>query len=442
MNGPAAIGTPVLDAPIRAETLPLPASSAEVVEVIGSSGVRAYLVPDRSLPFVSLAFQFRAGATFDPGAKCGLAVMLAGLLDEGAGDLDSQGFHQLLEDNAIRLSFDGDRDTLNGNLKTLNATREQAFELLRLALTAARFDSEPVERVRSQMRVELERRATNPNYVASRAWFERAFGDHPYARATNGALETLGNIDVDDLKAARADRLARDNLALGVAGDIEPAELRELVDRTFGELPETARLPQVPTLPPRTGDLVTVPMNLPQSVAVFGLPGIARHDPDYYAAYIANYILGGGGFSSRLMQEVREARGLAYSVHSYLYDGRFSPLWLGGVATSNERVAQSIEIVAAEMKRLAAGEVGETDLGHAKTYLTGSFALRLTSNDQVARMLVGMMANELGADYLDRRNSYIEAVTLEDVRRASARMLAGEPLVAVVGAPVGLEPSA
>jgi zinc protease len=364
--------------------------------------------------------------------------MTAGLLDEGAGPYDSQAFRGELEDNAIRLSFDADRDGFSGELKTLTEKRGHAFELLRLALTAPRFDAEPVERIRGQILADLRRRETDPDYLASRAWFAAAFPGHPYARPTRGLPETIEAIGAEDCRGFVAARLARDNLAVGVAGDITPEELGPLLDATFGGLPATAHPPEVPAVLPKVGATEVVRMAIPQSVVTFGHGGIARQDPDYYAAYVANYILGGGGFSSRLIEEVREKRGLAYSVYSYLYDLDSAPIWIGGVATNNQKVAESIALVRHEVARMAKGEIGETDLANARTYLTGSFPLRLTSNDQIAKAMVGMLIDDLGRDYLERRNDYIAAVTLDDVRRVAARLFSGELLVAVVGNPEGL----
>lgn len=412
--------------------------AAKVVEVTSAKGIKAYLIQEPSVPFMSMSFHFRGGAAADPPALPGLAYMTGGLLDEGAGPYDSLAFRTELEDNAIRLTFDADRDGFTGELRTLTANRGHAVELLRLALTSPRFDEEPVARVRSQILTELRRRETDPDYLASRAWFETAFAGHPYAHPTRGRPESIAAITVEDMRAFVASRLARANLSVGVAGDITPEDLSALLDHAFGELPAEAVATDIPPAAPAVGLTKVVPLAIPQSVVIFGHGGIDRHDPDYYAAHVGNYILGGGGFSSRLTEEVREKRGLAYSVYSYLYDLDAAPLWLGGVATNNEQVAQSIEIVRAEVARMAKGEVDEGALGDAKTYLTGSFPLRLTSNDQVAKMLVGMLVHDLGADFLDRRNGYIEAVTLEDVRRAAARLFAGEMLVAVVGSPVGL----
>jgi zinc protease len=364
--------------------------------------------------------------------------MAAGLLDEGAGPYDSQAFRAELEDNAIRLSFDADRDGVSGELKTLTDRRAHAFELLRLALTAPRFDTEPVERVRSQILAELRRRETDPDYLSSRAWFAAAFPGHPYGRPTRGTPLSIPTVTAEDCRAFAASRLARDRLVVGVAGDITAAELAPLLDATFGDLPAGRPAPEVPPASPRVGAVEIVRLPIPQSVVTFGHAGLERKDPDYHAAHIANYILGGGGFSSRLLEEIREKRGLAYSAYSYLYELDASPLWLGGVATNNRQVAQSVELVRRELKRMADGEVDEADLANARTYLTGSFPLRLTSNDQIAKTLTGMLVQDLGRDYLERRNGLVEAVTLGDVRRVAARLFSGELLVAVVGDPEGL----
>ncbi len=415
-----------------------PLRGPRVEEVVSPGGVRAYLVTERSVPFLSLELRFRAGAVFDPPDRAGLAHMAAGLLDEGAGPYDSQAFQRELQDNAIKLACEVDHDDLAIRLKTLTATREHAFELLRLALTEPRFDPEPVERIRAQVLADLRRRESDPGYVASRAWYARAFDGHGYGRPVRGTPETIARIRREDLRALVAERLARSELAIGVAGDVDAEELAPLLDRTFGALPERPSRPEVPPTAPSLGDTVVVPMPIPQSVVTFGRPGLRPADPDYHAATIANYVLGGGGFASRLMEEVREKRGLAYSVYTYLADMALSPLWLGGVATSNERVAQSIEIVRAEVAKLADGTIEERELADAKTYLTGSFPLRLSTNDQLARVLLGMMVHGLGRDYLERRNALVEAVGFEDLRRVCRRLYDGALLVAVAGKPEGL----
>ncbi len=419
------------------KTAPPPATAA-VERVLTPGGLEAWLVNAPSVPLIALAFSFRGGAAADPAGREGLSRMVAGLLDEGAGGLDSLAFRTELEDRAIRLHFTGERDALGGHLATLNENRGRAFELLRLALAEPRFDAEPVERVRQQIVSDLQRRRTDPGTVARLAWFERAFSDHPYGRPASGTIEAVRAIEVEALRAYVRERFARDNLVIGVAGDITGAELAPLLDEAFAHLPARAILPRLQEAVPATGRTFVTRMKIPQSVVTFGLPGIPRDDTDYHAAYIANYILGGGGFASRLLEEVREKRGLAYSVHSHLADSRLAPLWMGGVATRNDQVAQSIGVIRGELRRMAEGDIGEADLKNAQTYLTGSFPLRFTSNEGVARMLAGMQVFDLGIDYIDRRNALIEAVGLADVARVSSRLFAGEPLFSVVGDPLGL----
>jgi zinc protease len=414
--------------------------ASKVERVVSPGGIEAYLINEPSIPFLSLALHFRGGSALDPPGKEGLAYMVSGLLDEGAGELDSQAFRTELEDRAIRLSFDADRDAFTGQLKTLTAQRERAFELLRLALVAPRFDPEPVERIRNQVQAELRRRAEDPDYLVSLTWFETAFPEHPYGRPVRGTLESVATITGDDLRRFARERLAKDNLTVGVAGDVTADELGRLLDLAFGDLPDASAPIEIADAEPAGGGTVVVRKKVPQSWVMFGQEGLARDDPDFYAAYVANHLLGGGGFTSRLTEEVREKRGLAYSVYSYLYPMDHAPLWLGGVGTANAAVDESIRLVRREVARMAAGEVGAEELADAKTYLTGSFPLRLTSNDQIAHMLVSIQVDDLGIDYLEERNGYIEAVTLEDVGRAAARLYHPDRLlVVVVGDPAGLE---
>jgi zinc protease len=415
-------------------------ASSEVEHVVSEGGIEAYLINEPSIPFLSLSLYFKGGTALDPDGKEGLAYMVSGLLDEGAGELESQAFRTELEDKAIRLSFDASRDAFTGELKTLTEHRERAFELLGLAVTQPRFDAEPVERIRSQIQADLRRRSEDPEYVASLSWFEAAFPGHPYGRPIQGTIESVAGIEEADLRGFLERRLARDNLVIGVAGDVTAEELGPLLDQAFGDLPAKSTPIDIAEIMPKGGETVVVRKELPQSQVMFGEKGLKRSDPDFYSAYVANHILGGGGFTARLTEEVREKRGLAYAVYSYLYPADFAPLWLGGAGTDSARVTETLELIRKEVARMASGEVSQAELDDAKTYLTGSFPLRLTSNDRIASMLVSMQVDGLGIDYLDRRNDYVEAVTLEDLRRAARRLYDPEQLlVVVVGNPRGLQ---
>lgn len=414
-----------------------PARGAEVVEVESPGGIKAWLVEDHSIPLIAVDFTFRGGAALDPDGKEGLAEFVSTLLDEGAGEYDSQAFQRALDDNAIQLGFDAGLDNFGGQLKTLTKNRALAFDLLRLALTEPRFDPDPIERMRAALLASLARSLEDPNRIASRAWWEAAFPDHPYGRPVSGTPETLAAIGVEDLRAFAERRLARDSLVVAVVGDITPEALGSLLDRTFGALPTKSSSWELPTVAPQAaGGVTVIERDIPQSVVVFGDVGIARDDPDFYAAHVMNHILGGGSFNSRLYDEVREKRGLAYGIYTYLYPLDHAALIVGSVATKNTRLAETIAVVREQWRRLAEDGVTEEELAAAKAFVTGSFPLRFGSTDGVAGIVSAMQLEDLGIDYLDRRNDLIEAVTAEDVRRIARRLLDSDTLtITVVGAP-------
>jgi len=417
------------------------ARAVEVQQVVSPGGIEALLVEDHANPIIALELAFRGGGALDPEGKEGLAKLVSALLDEGAGALDSQAFQARLAEHSIRLSFDSSLDAFEGSLQTLTGTRDEAFDLLRLALTEPRFDAEPVERIRGQILARIRSEAEDPSAIAGRTLRRLFFAEHPYGRPPDGTPESVARIDADDLRGFVARRLARDVLEIGVVGDITAEQLSDLLDRTFLGLPETAADGAVADVQPGgEGDQVVVQRNIPQSIVSFGHRGIARNDPDFYVAYVVNYILGGGGFSSRLYEEVRERRGLAYSVYSYLSPFEHAALVIGGVATQNARVAESLALVRQEWARMAEEGPSAKELADAKTFLTGSFPLRLSSSSGIAGLLLGIQLEDLGIDYLDRRNDFIEAVTLEDARRVAKRLYDASALsVVVVGSPDGVE---
>jgi zinc protease len=421
-----------------------PRAAVEVQRVISPLGIEAWLVEEHSVPFLSLNFAFRGGAKLDPRGREGLAELVSGLLNEGAGALDALAFQKATDDLAIRMAFDAGIDEFGGGLQTLTETAERAFELLALALTEPRFDADAIERVRGQLLASLERDAKNPNDIARRLWYRAAFGGHAYSRQPDGTIEGVRAIGRDDLVRFVAERLTREALVVGVAGDIDSATLGPLLDSVFGPHPETGPPFAVPEVEPAArGAVIVERIPQPQSVVLFGQRGLKRADPRFYTGYVMNQILGGGGFSSRLIEEVREKRGLAYGVFSYLSPLEHAALYLGGVATQNERVAESLAVIRTEFARMRDHGVSDEELADAKTFLTGSFPLRLDSNGEIANMLVGMQIADLGIDYLERRNGLIEAVTVEDIRTLAGELLDPDSFtVVVVGDPVGVEPAA
>ncbi len=424
-------------------TAATPARAVNVQRVVSPGGVEAWLVEDHTLPIIAVSVSLPGGAATDPAGKEGLANMVSGLLDEGAGDLDSQAFRRRMEDLSISLGFSASKDTFSGSLKTLTRNRDQAFDLFRLALIEPRFDDEAVERIRAQILTGIAGAKNDPRDIARRTFWAANFPDHPYGRRTRGEVESVGAITKTDLVTFVRRRLARSDMVIGIAGDISAAELAPLLDATFGGLPERAEAFTIATGEPAAlGEIIVVEHDVPQSTIVFGHRGLPRDDPDYYAAYVLNRVLGGGSFTSRLYQEVREKRGLAYSVYSYLLPLDHTALWLGGAATENSAVGQSVEVIRTEWTRMRDTAITEEQLAAARDNITGSFALRFSNTSAIAGMLVAIQLEDLGIDYIDERNGFFEAVTLDDVRRVATKLLDPKALTfVVVGKPEGVTPT-
>jgi zinc protease len=416
-----------------------PALATTIERVVSPGGIEAWLVHEPAVPLIAVDFAFGGGAVQDPAGKAGTATLVASLLDEGAGDLDSKTFHARLERKAIELGFQAERDTLRGTLRTLTANRDEAFDYLRLALTAPRFDQPDVEIIRAQILSNLRRATTSPSDIANLRWWQTAFADHPYGRPVSGSLESVPTITVDDLKDYTRRVLARSNLKIAVVGDIDAEQVKTMLDRVFGALPAEPDLKPVANVAPQgLGRRIVIKVDVPQAVVTFGGPGIARKDPDFMAAYIVNHILGGGAFSSRLYQEVREKRGLAYSVYDSLVWLNHSALFLGGTATRADRAGETLDVIDKEIRRLAESGPTAAELASAKAYLKGSFALNLDTSSKIAAILVQLQLDGLGIDYFTRRPEMIDAVTLDDAKRVAKRLLDGGLLVTVAGRPEGL----
>ncbi|WP_024878277.1 pitrilysin family protein [Methylosinus sp. LW3] len=416
-------------------------SRAETIQrVVTPGGIEAWLVESYAVPLVALEFAMRGGASQDPAGKAGLATLLAGLLDEGAGPYDARAFHLAIEDLAIRLGFGCDRDAISGHMQTLSRNSDEAFELLRVALCEPRLEQQAIDRVRGQIAAGLKRDANDPDALVARAFREAAFPDHPYGRPVRGDLESLANLTRDDLDALRIRLLTRSDLKIAVVGAIDAATLAAKLDAIFGALPAQSLLTPVPEIDIHAlGERRIIDLDVPQSAIRFGRPGMQRHDPDYFGAVVVNHILGGGVFTARLFNEVREKRGLAYSVYSHLNEYDKCAMLVGGAATKNERARESLEVIQAQFADLANEGPSADELDKAKKYLTGSYALRFDTSTKIAGQLVNLQLDGFAPSYLDERNGRIDAVTLDDARRVAKRLLGdGELLVSIAGRPQGL----
>lgn len=416
------------------------ASAIDIKEVKSSKGISAWLVEDHTIPLIAMSFSFDGGASQDPAGKEGLAHFLTGMLDEGAGPLDSAAFQSRRDELAIKLSFDSGYDHFEGSFQTLSRNRDAAFGLLRIAITFPHFDQVPLDRVRNQFLVGASQNLEDPEHIASNAWMTAGFGEHPYARESEGTPASIAAITAQDLRDLHKQLFTTRTLKIAVVGDIDAETLSRLLDETFGDLPDTEPMPPPPaTIFAKGPSLRVIDRDIPQSIIMFGHDGILRSDKDFIPAYVATFILGGGGFGSRLTEEVREKRGLTYGIGAGLYPLERAGVFLGSVGTRNEMAKETIDIVKDVMKRYASEGPTAQELADAKTYLTGSYALRFDSNSKIASQLLGIQQDNLGIDYVNRRNGLIGAVTLEQVKDQARRLVRPDDMIiTIVGRPVGI----
>ncbi|WP_370736429.1 M16 family metallopeptidase [Cognatishimia activa] len=427
----------VLAAVLAIGVLPAKAEIA-IQEVTSPNGIKAWLVEERSIPFVALNVWFQGGGTLDLPGKRGATNLMVGLLEEGTGDMNAQDFARKAEALAAEFDYNAYDDVVAISAQFLTENRDEAVALLRKSIVEPRFDEVSVERVRGQVLSIIQSDQKDPDHIASQTFDALAFGDHPYATSIDGSIESVSALTREDVVTAHRNALALDNVFVSAVGDISAEELGALLDTLLDGLPE-----QAAGLPPHAGyqlegGQTVVEFATPQSVAIFGHEGITRDDPDFFAAYVLNQILGGSGFESRLMNEVREKRGLTYGVSSFLVAKDHGELYLGQVASANDRIGDAIDVIRSEWQRMAEEGPTQDELERTKTYLTGAYPLRFDGNGTIANILVGMQMDDLPIDYVATRNAKVEAVTMEDIKRVAKRILRPEELhFVIVGQPEG-----
>lgn len=412
--------------------IPGAANAITVRSVQGPTGVETWLSEEHALPMIAVNISLPAGSAYDPPDKPGLADMMASLLDEGAGDLTSDAFKQALESRAIRLTASAERDYVVVTLTTLKENTDEAFRLAALALGHPRFDAEAVERIRVALQASLKQEDEDPARVAVKAWYAAYFGAHPYAHPTAGSPAGIAAIKSDDIKNFAADHLVRGGIKVAVSGDITEVQLKKYLQQLF--LPLPAKSVPVVAKPTDAGKPAshTIVRNEAAPVAVFGSPGPMRADPDYIPAFVANYILGGGSFSARLMDQVRDKRGLTYGIYTQINDFRGASVIVGQVQSDKGKILTAIDVTKSEMERFAKDGATMKELADAKTFLTGSFPLTLDSNAKIARTLSAYQRSGLSADYVEKRNGMIQAVTLAKVNEMAKKYFDPARLVIVI----------
>ncbi len=418
------------------------AHAVTIQEVTSPGGIKAWLVEEKAIPLMAMNFSFRGGSAEDPPGKEGVSEFLTGMMDEGAGNVLAEDFQKRRDELAFRMSFSADTDYFEGKFQTLTRNRDAAAELFKLAITAPRFDPEPLERVRQQFLLNLRDKNQDPQNIAWQDWMESILPGDAYSRPSEGTEASVSAITADDLRAAHRRIFNRATLQVAVVGDITAAELAPLLDRVFGGLPEAAVEDiTLPPAKPQSGPkLQVIDRDMPQSVIVFGHEGILRSDPDFIPAFVMAGILGSGGLSSLLSEEIREKRGLTYGVSFNLAPMKRVGLYAGMMQTKNASAGEALTVIRDVLAAFAETGPTQAQLDEAKTFLTGSYGLRFSSNSAIATQLLGIQQENLGIDYVERRNALVEAVTLDQVKEQARRLLHPDRLiVTVVGKPEGLK---
>jgi zinc protease len=410
-----------------------------VERVVSPGGIEAWLVSDSTVPMIVMRAYWRGGSAGEPDEVSGVTGVFADMLTEGAGAMDANGFKERLEELNMSLGFSASWDGFGMNLTTLTENRDAAFEMARLALYEPRLDAAPLERIKRQLYVRLRTRETNAGYIANLALDQALYPDHAYAQRTS--RESVAAIDRAALLARRAALLNRTTLRVTIVGDINAEDAGRALDLLFGALPEGAVPPEPPDVNLRAPTpLIVRTLPQPQSLVIFAAPGIQDEDPDWIPFAVANYIIGGGGFSSRLMSEVREQRGLVYGIGIGASVREHSALIYGSAQTENGDAAEALAVTRAELARAYTEGVTQAEVNDAITYLTGSFALDLDSNVKIANVVQSYQVAGRDLAYINRRNDLIRAVSRDDVNRVIRRLFNPDNFTfVVVGEPEGLD---
>ena len=412
----------------------------EIQTIESANDIKAWLVEDHTIPVIALQFSFLgAGSKTNPIDKQGLAQLASNTMDEGAGDIKSQEFQKLLTDNSITLRFNASRDNFGGQIRTLTRHKDKAFELLKLALTKPRFDAAPVERMRASNKSRLKSSLSNPQWMAARIQNDKIFEGHPYALNSGGTLKTLENITPKDLHAFHK-TLGKNQLIVSVAGDITASELRSLLDKIFSEISDVKPTPTKKFALRNAGETYIYQQNIPQTIISISQQGITHEDPDYHTAKVMNFILGESGFGSRLMEEIREKRGLTYGIYSYFREYKEMDALHISTSTVNDKTKEILKITHEQWDLMKKEPVYEQELKDAKSYLIGSLPLSLTSTVSIANLLQSMQNNDLPINYLDKRSDEIQKVTKDDIQRVAKKLLDKSSFTTIlVGDPQGIE---
>ncbi|MBK7899460.1 MAG: insulinase family protein [Azonexus sp.] len=410
---------------------PLARAGVAIEHWVSPSGARVFYVASRGLPILDVQVDFAAGSMFDPQGKSGTAALTRALLDLGAGDLDENALADRLADVGAVLSGGADTDRASVALRTLAASdkRGPALEVMRAVLTAPRYDAAIFQREQARTVTSLKDALTRPDAIGGRAFWKALYPDHPYGRQSSP--ESVAALSRDEVLSFYRSHYTARNASVTLVGDLSRAEAETIAEALVAGLPAgaVAALPAPPSSPKGGRDDVAHPAA--QAHIMVGLPTVERGNPDFFPLLVGNYTLGGGGFVSRLMKEVRDKRGYAYSVYSYFAPLKQAGPFQIGLQTKRSQARDALAVSLDVLKAFLAEGPTAQELEAAKANLTGSFPLRLDSNKKILDNVANIGFYGLPLDYLDRYQEKIAAVSAADVRRAFARHVRIESLVTV-----------
>jgi len=412
----------------------------EIQRVTTKQGIEVWLVEDASHPIIAMRFTFKgAGAINETAETQGTARILSNTMDEGAGDLSSVAFQKELSDHSITLRFSSGRDNFGGQLQTLSRHKEKAFDLLKLAINAPRFDEEPLDRMKQSNISRIQSSKSKPDWIRARLTNDIIYQGHPYALNSGGTISTIENITADNLRDYHKTHLTKNRLVISVVGDIDAKTLAKQIDEIFGDLPETGQENERDDFVlQNAGKNFVYEKDIPQSLVSLILTALKKDDPDYYGLKVMNIIFGGGGFGSRLMEEIREKRGLTYGIYSGTAYQNYSNIFKISSSTKNESAKEMIDIIREEMIKMTEGVTTE-EISKAKAYITGALPLSMTSTTAIAGMVQNLRIDDRDINYLDQFADNINAVTAEDIIRVSERILTPEKITTIiVGQPTNI----
>ena len=404
-----------------------------------AGGARVYFVENHDLPILDVSVEFAAGAGYDRAEKAGVAAMTNRLMNAGADGMDENDIARRIADVGAQLGRRFETDRAGYGLRTLSSARErnQALDVMTRVLRSPSFPQQVLEREKVRVIATLKESDTKPDSIASRAFYRLVYRDHPYGLRASGEVDTVGKITRADLEQFYRGHYAAPYAVVAMIGDVTRGEAEAIADQLARGLP--AATGAEPSLPPVTalaaGAVRMIGHEATQAHIMIGAPGISRDDPDYFPMFVGNYILGGGGFASRILEEVRQKRGLAYSAYSYFSPQKREGPFLIGLQTQRDQAGEALEVVRRTLRDFVSGGPTEQELRAAKLNIIGGFPLRIDSNRKIHEYLAVIGFYRLPLSYLEDFVGNVERVTVAAIREAFARRIDPERMVTVVVGP-------